>query len=97
MLGPGSYTTTLLVPVSDREETNVLGAVFRSSSLDRTLNRYLLTLRYKETLLRTIHSGTFSSSDSYIHLLTTTLFQSVLQVSAFQPTGDKFSKLPYDR
>ena len=58
------------------------------------LNRYLLTLKYKETLLRTIHSGTFSSSDSYIHLLTT-LFQSVLQVFAFQPAGDKFSKLPY--
>ena len=34
------------------------------------LNRYLLTLKYKETLLRTIHSGTFSISDSYIHLLT---------------------------
>ena len=29
------------------------------------LNRYLLTLKYKETLLRTIHSGTFSSSDLY--------------------------------
>ena len=45
-------------------------------------------------MLRTIHSGTFSSRDSYIHLLTA-LFQSVLQVSAFQPAGDKFFKLPY--
>ena len=58
------------------------------------LNRYLLTLKYNETFLRTIHSGTFSSGDSYIHLLTT-LFQSVLPVSAFQPAGDKFSKPPY--
>ena len=34
------------------------------------LNRYLPTLEYKETLLRTIHPGTFSITDSYIHLLT---------------------------
>ena len=34
------------------------------------LNCYLLTLKDKEKLLRTIHPGTFSISDRYIHLLT---------------------------